>query len=267
MGEPSLDTPPSEKLPEVLLDSWKEIAAYLKRDVTTVQRWEKREGMPVHRHVHEKRGSVYALTEELDAWLQSRKPRIDECETPPEAEVPQPVQNAPKATDARKARVWFALAAALCVCLAAAAWLAVRHRATVTVQPRIRSIAVLPLRNLSGDPAQDYLADGVTEAIIGRLANIHDLRVTSHTSVDALLQNPQVSIPEIAKTLGVDAVVEGSVIKEGDRIRVTAQLIRGATDSHFWSETYDREMRDARYPLESELAAIHRRKSRSNGHR
>lgn len=246
MGEPSLGTPPSEKLPEVRLDSWKEIAAHLKRDVTTVQRWEKRERMPVHRHVHEKRGSVYALTEELDAWIQSRRPRIDEPETPPEAEIPQPAM-AP-----RRARLWFALAAILCICLVTAAWLAFRHRATVTVQPRIRSIAVLPLRNLSGDPAQEYLADGITEAVIGRLANIHDLRVTSHTSV-IRFKNPQVSTPEIARTLGVDAVVEGSVIKEGDRIRVTAQLIRGPTDEHFWSETYDREMRDA-LTLESELA-------------
>ena len=103
-------------------------------------------------------------------------------------------------------------------------------------EPRIRSLAVLPLRNLSGDASQEYLADGMTEALIGRLANIHDLRVISHTSV-MRFKNPQISIPEIARTLGVDAVVEGSVIREGDRIRVTAQLIRGATDQHFWSET------------------------------
>ena len=73
MGEPSPDTPPSEKPTEDRLDSWKEIAAYLGRDVTTVQRWEKREAMPVHRHLHDKRGSVYALAPELDAWLQSRR--------------------------------------------------------------------------------------------------------------------------------------------------------------------------------------------------
>ncbi len=77
MGEPSYQIPPERnrprKTPEKRLDSWKEIAAYLNRDVTTVQRWEKREGMPVHRHLHEKRGSVYALTEELDAWIQSRR--------------------------------------------------------------------------------------------------------------------------------------------------------------------------------------------------
>jgi TolB-like protein/Tfp pilus assembly protein PilF len=113
-------------------------------------------------------------------------------------------------------------------------------------------LAVLPLRNLSRDPGQEYLADGITEALVGRLANIHNLRVISHTSV-IRYKNSELSVPEIAKTLGVDAVVEGSVIKEGDRIRVTAQLIRGATDEHFWSETYDREMRDA-LTLESELA-------------
>jgi hypothetical protein len=74
MGEPSYEIPPVEKTPEKRLDSWKEIAAYLNRDVTTVQRWEKREGMPVHRHVHDKRGSVYALSEELDDWIRSRRP-------------------------------------------------------------------------------------------------------------------------------------------------------------------------------------------------
>ena len=76
MGESLTEIPPVERPPEKRLDSWKEIAAYLNRDVTTVQRWEKREGMPVHRHVHEKRGSVYCLTKELDAWIQSRRLRV-----------------------------------------------------------------------------------------------------------------------------------------------------------------------------------------------
>jgi TolB-like protein/Tfp pilus assembly protein PilF len=263
MGEPSYQIPPAEKpaadkTPEKRLDSWKEIAAYLNRDVTTVQRWEKREGMPVHRHVHDKRGSVYALSEELDDWIQSRRSRPDEVENQPEpegepeAEMPPAAPISHAAITPRRTRLWFALAAVLCVCLLAAIWLVLRHRSTATREPAIRSLAVLPLRNLSGDPAQDYLADGITEALIGRLSNIHNLRVISHTSV-MRFKNPQVSVPEIARTLGVDAVVEGSVIKEGDRIRVTAQLIRGATDTHFWSETYDREMRDA-LTLESELA-------------
>ena len=72
MGEPSPGTPPTERSLEDRLDSWKEIASYLKRDVTTVQRWEKREGMPVHRHLHDRMGSVYASRAELDAWTRSR---------------------------------------------------------------------------------------------------------------------------------------------------------------------------------------------------
>jgi TolB-like protein/DNA-binding winged helix-turn-helix (wHTH) protein/tetratricopeptide (TPR) repeat protein len=116
----------------------------------------------------------------------------------------------------------------------------------------IKSIAVLPLGNLSGDPAQEYLADGITEALIGRLAGIHDLRVISRTSV-LRFKETHLSVPEISKTLGVDAIVEGSVIREGSRIRVTAQLIRGATDGHIWSETFDRELRDV-LALESEVA-------------
>jgi TolB-like protein/Tfp pilus assembly protein PilF len=252
MSDPSYEIPPVEKPPEKLLDSWKEIAAYLNRDVTTVQRWEKREGMPVHRHVHDKRGSVFALTEELDDWIRGRSSRVDEPEKKPEVELLPALPSSHGALAARRTRLWFGLAAALCIFLSAAAWLVFRHRPTVTVEPGIRSLAVLPLRNLSGDPAQDYLADGMTEALIGRLSNIHDLRVISYTSV-IRFRNPQLSVPEIARTLGVDAVVEGSVMKEGDHIRVTAQLIRGATDEHFWSETYDREMRDA-LSLESELA-------------
>jgi len=252
MGDPSYEIPPVEKPPEKRLDSWKEIAAYLNRDVTTVQRWEKREGMPVHRHVHDKRGSVYALADELDEWIRSRRPRSDEPETEAVAEMPPPVPRGHLRAATPKARLWFALAVVFCICLFVAVWPVFRHRTTAVADPRIQSLAVLPLRNLSGDPAQEYLADGITEAIIGRLAGIHNLRVISHTSV-MRFKNPQVSVPEIAKTLGVDAVVEGSVIKEGDRIRVSAQLIRGATDTHFWSETYDREMRDA-LTLESELA-------------
>ena len=119
-------------------------------------------------------------------------------------------------------------------------------------QPAIKSLAVLPLKNLSGDPTQEYLADGMTEALIGRLSNIHDLRVISRTSA-MHFKDTQLSVPEIARTLRVDAIVEGSLIRQGSRIRVTAQLIRGATDEHLWSEAYDRELRDA-LALESEVA-------------
>jgi TolB-like protein/tetratricopeptide (TPR) repeat protein len=254
MGEPSFEIPPARMPTERCLDSWKEIAAYLNRDVTTVQRWEKREGMPVHRHQHDKRGSVYALTDELDAWIESRRLRVDEPETRPDVEAPSISQNQRTSLRVRRAALWFTLGTLVCLCLMAAAWLAFRHRDTEIAPAGIRSVAVLPLRNLSGDPAQEYLADGITDALIGRLSGIHDLRVISHTSV-MRFRNPQESVPEIARVLGVDAVVEGSVIREGSRIRVTAQLIRGATDGHLWSASYDREMRDV-LTLESEVARL-----------
>lgn len=126
------------------------------------------------------------------------------------------------------------------------------HNRTQSTAKVIKSLAVLPLKNLSGDPSQDYLADGMTEALIGRLAGIHNLRIISHTSVEHL-KDTRLTVPEIAKTLQVDAVVEGSVIREGSRIRVYAQLIRATTDEHFWSETYDRELGDV-LGLQSELA-------------
>ena len=111
-----------------------------------------------------------------------------------------------------------------------------------TAQPAIKSLAVLPLKNLSGDPEQEYLADGMTEELIGRLSNIHGLRVISRTSAMRFKDTRQ-TVPQIAQALRVDAIVEGSVIREGDHVRVNAQLIRGATDEHIWAQEYQREYR------------------------
>jgi TolB-like protein/Flp pilus assembly protein TadD len=252
MGEPSRGTTPVESPPEGRLDSWKEIAAYLNRDVATAQRWEKREGMPVHRHVHDKRGSVYAFGPELVAWLESRRQGLGEEEVVQKFEAPEEAEAAPRRKTVLQARGWLAVAGVVVVVLFAVAYFISRGRTGKEARPKIRSLAVLPLKNLSGDPTQDYLADGMTEALIGRLSLIHDLRVISHTSV-MRFKNPQLSVPEIATTLGVDAIVEGSVMREGDRIRLTAQLIRGSTDAHLWSETYDRELRDV-FTLQSDLA-------------
>lgn len=262
MGDQSPGAPPSEKALE-RLDSWKEIATYVKRDVTTVQRWEKREGMPVHRHVHDKRGSVYAFSRELDAWLQSRRLRLEEEEkeftarTAADAGLADTDSIHPPNTFAIRFR-WVLLSAVVLLASLGIAYLIVRSRARSVTQPKITSLAVLPLKNLSGDPAQEYMADGMTESIIGRLSMIRGLRVISRTSA-MHFKDTQLSVPEIAKTLHVDAFVEGSVIREGNRVRVHAQLIRVATDEHFWSETYDRDLGDA-LALQSEVAqAIARR--------
>src|SRR5437868_12963113 len=141
----------------------------------------------------------------------------------------------------------------------ASAWVAIHVRNTGnSTHPGIKSLVVLPLKNLSGDPSQEYLADGMTEALVSRLSGIHDLRVISRTS-SMRLKNSDLSVPEIAKALQVDVVVEGSLIREGNRIRITAQLIRGTTDEHFWSETYDRELPDV-LALQSDVAQAIARK-------
>src|SRR5208282_5026433 len=129
MGGLSPRTQTSEKPSEGRLDSWKEIAAYLDRDVTTVQRWEKREMMPVHRHVHDKRGSVYALAPELDAWLQSRRQHLGEGrdeEPRPEAAVEAERTEPPRTT--RRGRMWLALAGVAVLGLLAAAYVMSRSR-------------------------------------------------------------------------------------------------------------------------------------------
>ncbi|HTV60186.1 MAG TPA: tetratricopeptide repeat protein [Verrucomicrobiae bacterium] len=139
--------------------------------------------------------------------------------------------------------LWLVVVAAACVLgVAGWAWRLLRSYPATPAVPPIHSLAVLPLQNLSGDPSQDYLADGMTEELIGRLANIHGLRVISRTSA-MHFKNTQLSVPEIAKTLGVDAIVEGSVIREGNQVRVHAQLIRGASDDHIWAAEYQREYR------------------------
>ncbi len=117
---------------------------------------------------------------------------------------------------------------------------------------RIETLAVLPLANLSGDPEQDYFADGMTEALIADLAKIGALRVISRTSA-MQYKGAKKPLPEIARELNVDAVVEGSVMRVGERVRITAQLIEAATDQHLWAESYDRELCDI-LMLQSEVA-------------
>jgi len=118
--------------------------------------------------------------------------------------------------------------------------------------PQMRSLAVLPLENLSRDPDEEYFADSMTEAILTDLAKINALRVVSRTSV-MRYKRTQKPLPEIAKELNVDAIVEGSVQRAGNRVRITAQLIHAATDQHLWAEAYERDLRDV-LVLQDEVA-------------
>jgi serine/threonine-protein kinase len=127
-----------------------------------------------------------------------------------------------------------------------------RKSSTPAPQIEIKSLAVLPLENLSGDTAQDYFADGLTDALIGDLAKIGELRVISRTS-SMHFKGTKKSLPEIAGELKVEAVVEGTVQRSGERVRIRVQLIHAASDRHLWAETYERDVRDV-LDLQSEIA-------------
>jgi TolB-like protein/Flp pilus assembly protein TadD len=118
---------------------------------------------------------------------------------------------------------------------------------------KIQSLAVLPLTNLSGDPQQEYFSDGMTEALITDLAKIRALKVISRTSVVQFKQTTK-PLPEIARELGVEAIVEGSVMRAGNRVRITAQLVDASTDRHLWAESYERDLSDV-LTLQSEVAS------------
>jgi TolB-like protein/DNA-binding winged helix-turn-helix (wHTH) protein/Flp pilus assembly protein TadD len=117
---------------------------------------------------------------------------------------------------------------------------------------QIQSIAVLPLENLSGDPAQEFFADGITDALITDMAQIGALRVISRTSV-MRYKGTKKSLPEIARELNVDAIVEGSVVRSGNRVRITGQLVQAATDRHLWAKNYESELTNI-VTLQSDVA-------------
>ena len=150
-------------------------------------------------------------------------------------------------------RTWLITTILALLVIAFAARLARTGTHSTIAAPRPNSIAVLPLDNLSGDPSEEFFADGMTDQLITDLAKIESLRVISRTSV-MQYKGTKKPLPEIARELNVDAIVEGSVIRSGERVRVTAQLLRASTDQHLWAETYDRDRGDV-LRLQAEVAA------------
>jgi TolB-like protein/DNA-binding winged helix-turn-helix (wHTH) protein len=160
----------------------------------------------------------------------------------------------------RKLRLYSALAL-VAVAVALAPWSVPTFSRHTSAAPPIRSIAVLPLENLSGDPSQDYFADALTDELITNLAKVGTLRVISRTTVTRYKHTSK-SLPQIAHELNVDGIVEGSVNREGSRVRITAQLIHAPKDQHLWAETYERELGDA-LRMQSEVAGAIARQVRA----
>ncbi|HTS49774.1 MAG TPA: tetratricopeptide repeat protein [Bryobacteraceae bacterium] len=220
--------------PEVdRLESWKEIAGYLGREVRTVQGWEKNEGLPIHRHQHARQGSVYAFKSELDAWREARKQSPEETVT---SAVPVPAEP--------RHRPWLGLlVGAAVVLLAGAGFVFWKNHSAPTPGANLSSIVVLPFLDLSPQKDQEYFSDGLTEEIIDALSRVPNLRVVARTSAFSF-KGTNNDVRQIGRQLNVDSVLEGSVRKAGDQLRITAQLNRVSDGTHLWSRTYDRQLRD-----------------------
>jgi len=156
------------------LDSWKEIAAFFDRDIRTVQLWERREQLPVHRHEHGSRSSVYAWPEELQQWLQQRKPPQPPASGLPETALEHKLD---------KQRILLMVAASLVLAAATVlGWRSWRLREMKSQTISAHTLAVLPFENFSSDPNQDYLSDGVTDELTSVIAAIPGLQVVARTS-------------------------------------------------------------------------------------
>ena len=180
------------------------------------------------------------------------------------ATLTAPPTSAPVAKPARRSRGLIAALIIVAALAAAAGFYIFSHRPTPTAPPSAsaptpaavvipeKSIAVLPFENLSRDKDNAYFADGIQDEILTRLAKIADLKVISRTSTQHYKSAPE-NLPEIARLLGVAHILEGSVQKSGDSVRVNVQLIKAANDSHLWADTFDRKLTDI-FSVESEVA-------------
>jgi TolB-like protein len=232
------------------LDSWKAIAEYLGRHVTTVQRWEQDEGLPVHRHLHEKRGSVYAYPAELESWLAGRSAASGRVETPVLAPSPapsEPGRPTPVASERWKAQAAIAVAALVLLVGGFGSFWVARGASDGTM-----AIAVLPLTNRSPDQQPDYFVDGMTEALVTDLASLPAVRVIARQSV-MQYRNSGKPASTIAREVGADALVEGAVHRSGSRVRVDIRLIDGRTSGALWATTYERDIGDA-LALQTEIS-------------
>ena len=287
------------------LSSWKEIAAYLKCGVRTVQRWERLEGLPVHRHQHQKNGTVYAYKAELDAWRRNRAALNPAIPVPADAgtsgtatahdavpggepgtpsvlveaqpegsgggsdqdqdkakpglsDVPEEPAQLPLLTSEASARASAAypqlkrlsryaiVLLALAAAGSGAAYLVHRNMA-VEARPKFtrQMIAVLPFVNLSSDPSQEYFSDGLTEEMITELGRVNPDRLGVIARTSAMkYKHTQEDIAQIGRELGVGYVLEGSVRRDQNRVRVSAQLIQVKDQTHLWAQSYQRDVRN-----------------------
>jgi len=257
--------PPTD---EPRLESWGEIAAYLHREIRTVQRWERYQGLPVRRLQIGKLGTVYAYRSELDKWFRERQPAAENGELaavvtvlpdtdPSESKddsshsMPPPPRPRPRIT---RLHITITLLTLLLVAVITPAFYfkLSRHASVRSTSGKIRLI-VLPFRNLSGDPQQDYFSAGLTDEMITQLGRIDPARLGVIAAETSKLSASK-PMPDLGRTLDVQYAMEGSVRRGGNQVRIDVQLIQVSDQTHVWTNTYTGDMSDILH-VQGEVAA------------
>lgn len=260
-------------LPDKKLLSWKEIAAYLGREVRTVQRWEQTEGLPVHRHGHQKRSTVYAYTSELDEWVKTRQPADDpeadaafepepdiadvsadsengnaeafrgaQPTAPASQDLSLPDTHSPRRRMTRLAR-WLGAAAIGGSLVIFLSILYFRGMHAPSVPSEKSRLVVLPFSNLSGDARQDYVSAGLTEEITTQLGRLDPQHLSVIAPTSAKLVSHE-AITQIGQQLEVKYILKGSVQGVASQIRIEVQLINTSDASYAWTQSFTRDLAD-----------------------
>jgi TolB-like protein/tetratricopeptide (TPR) repeat protein len=271
-GKPSRPAlaPPLQVIPQ-RLNSWKEIASYFDRDVRTVQLWEKKEGLPVHRHEHDARSSVYAVPSELEHWFNQRRKKTPGASSelhavsPTDAEVQAlPVAPATRsiATQSPLRRLWLVIAALAVGSLATLLGLRLHRSSHPTPATRAGSpaalsppvvLAVLPFQEVSPATSRTLWVDGFTDDLITELGRNSSLQVISRRSTMPLKGSPE-PLASIASRLHASFLLEGTVAHDKGETRINVQLIDAAHDRELWSERYTRKTGDI-LSIQDEIAS------------
>jgi TolB-like protein len=245
------DPPPNE----TRLESWGEIASYLRRDIRTVQRWERTLGLPVRRLHVGKISSVYAYRSELDKWYLERQPPDEPTDKPKDPDPPTlktteaPQTEAPEGSDNGNGSAKFRPRVAMITALALAIALGINYYPTIirhyspTKPPEKLRLFVRPFANHSGDPRQGEFINGLTDEIIAQLGRVDPahLGVIAATSSELLGSK---SIAELAGLLHVQYILEGSVRRNGTQVRINTELIQVSDQTHIWADSYTGDMTD-----------------------
>jgi TolB-like protein/tetratricopeptide (TPR) repeat protein len=272
-GERSIPEPPTD---EPRLESWGEIAAYLRREIRTVQRWERYQGLPVRRLQIGKLGTVYAYRSELDKWFRERQPKPENDEG--NAEKPTNGESAahvavlaqasleesktessggeppPPRRRITRLHITITILTLLVIAIATPTVFFLRggHSTVRSASGKIR-LVVLPFANLSGDAQQDYFSAGLTDEMITQLGRLDPERLGVIAAETSKLSASK-PISELGRALDVQYALEGSVRRGGNEVRINVQLIQVSDQTHVWANSYNGDVRDILH-VQGEVAA------------